>query len=228
MNPKLLFKKVITSKRNSLTILESRELLDFYRIPLVRATFVKTVEEAVTAGRKIGYPVVMKIVSPQIIHKTDVGGIAINVNSDGEVRKTFDNLMKNVKKKIPRAKIDGILVERMIKDGQEVIIGGKEDPTFGKIVMFGLGGIFTELLNDLSIRMVPVSRNDCLEMMMETKGYKVLSGYRGKKYDLDSIVNVLLKVSRILEENKEIKEMDINPLIVSEAGAVAVDARIIV
>jgi acyl-CoA synthetase (NDP forming) len=120
-----------------------------------------------------------------------------------------------------------MVVEKMVS-GQEVIIGGKEDPTFGKVLMFGLGGIFTELFNDVSFRLIPVSRKDCIEMIEEIQGYKILSGYRGKKYNIDSIVNVLLKTSKILEENKEIKELDINPLVVTETNSIVVDARIII
>lgn len=228
MNPKALFKKVAANKRNSLTEMESRELLDFYKIPLVKANLAKTADEAVALSKRMNYPVVLKIVSPQILHKTDVGGVALNVSSDDGVRKAFDSIMKSVKKKVPKAKIEGILVEKMISGGQEIIIGGKDDSAFGKVLMFGLGGIFTEVFDDVSIRMVPINRNECLNMVKETKGYKILSGYRGKIYDVDSIVNVMLKVSNMLEENKEIKELDINPLVVSETGAVAVDARVIV
>ena len=121
-----------------------------------------------------------------------------------------------------------ILIEKQVSGGQEIIVGGKEDFTFGKVLMFGLGGVFTEVFNDVSIRVTPVSRNDCLSMIKETKGYKILSGYRGKNYDINSIVSVLLKISKLLEDNKEIKELDINPVMVSESGAIAVDARIIV
>ncbi len=227
-NPKALFKKVASGKRSNLTELEAREVLDFYKIPLVRANFVKTADEAVTASRRMGYPVVLKVVSPQVIHKTDVGGVVLDIHSDDEVRKAFDGIMGGVKKKVPKAKIEGVLVEKMLAGGQEVIVGGKEDPTFGKVLMFGMGGVYTEAFGDVSLRVVPVTRGDCNEMIGEIKGSKILAGMRGKKYDVDSIVGVLLKVSRLLEENKEIRELDINPLIVSETGAVAVDARIIV
>jgi len=228
MNLKYLFKKVKDSKRNNLTELEARDVLEHYNIPVVKASLAKTEDEAVEASRKLGFPVAMKVVSPQVLHKTDVGGVVLNVNSEDEVRKAFDKIVKNVKKKIKNSKIEGILIEKMVSDGQEVIIGGKEDSTFGKILMFGLGGVFTEVFNDVSIRLIPVNRISCLEMVKETKGYKILSGYRGKSYDVDAVVNVLLKTSKMLEENKEIRELDINPLIVSETGVVAVDARIIV
>ena len=214
--PKVIFKKVLASKRNNLTELESREVLDSYKIPLVRSNFCKTVEEAVTAGKKIGFPVVMKVVSPQVIHKTDVGGVVLNVNNEHEARKAFEDINKNVKKKLPKAKIEGVLVQKMVTGGQEVIVGGKEDPTFGKVVVFGMGGIFTELLKEFSIRVVPLNKNDCLEMIKETKGHDILSGYRGKKYDIEAVINVITRVSKILEENPEIKEFDINPLVVSE------------
>ncbi len=228
MDTKNLLKKVKGGKRDSLTEVEARQVLEQYHIPLVRAVFSKTADEAVTAAKRMGFPVVLKVVSPEIVHKTEVGGVALNLNSEEELRKAFDGMLKNVKKRAPKAKIEGTLVEKMMMSGQEVIIGGKEDSTFGKVLMFGLGGIFTELLQDTSIRMIPVGRNECLDMIRETKGYEIFSGYRGKKYDLNSIVGVMLKVSKLLEENKDVRELDINPLVVSETGAVAVDARIIV
>jgi acetyl-CoA synthetase (ADP-forming) len=227
MNPKSLFKKAAAEKRNNLTYLEARELLNYYNIPLARGAFVKTLDEALTASRKIGYPVAIKVVSPNILHKTDVGGVVLNVNNDDELKKAFESISKNVRKKLPKAKIEGMVVEKMVS-GQEVIVGGKEDPTFGKVLMFGLGGIFTELFNDVSFRLIPVSRKDCIEMIEEIQGYKILSGYRGKKYNIDSIVNVLLKTSKLLEENNDIKELDINPLVVTETNSIVVDARIII
>ncbi len=228
MNPKALLKKISNSKRNNLTELESREILEHYKIPLVKASLAKAVDDVAAISKKMGYPIVMKVVSPQVVHKSDVGGVVLNINNEDEAKTAFEKIMKSVKKKIPKAKIEGILIEKQISGGQEIIVGGKEDFTFGKVLMFGLGGVFTEVFNDVSIRVTPVSRNDCLSMIKETKGYKILSGYRGKNYDINSIVSVLLKTSKLLEDNKEIKELDINPVMVSESGAVAVDARIIV
>jgi acyl-CoA synthetase (NDP forming) len=219
------FKK---QKRNNLTEFESRQVLEKYKIRLVRSSLVKNEEEAVTAAKKIGYPVVLKIVSPDIIHKTDAGGIAVDIKDEQELLKAFGQINKNVKKKFRKARIHGFLVQKMIKDGQQVIVGGKRDSQFGQTIMFGLGGIFTEVFEDVSFRVCPVNRADAEEMIKEIKGYKILKSYRGKAYYINGLVEMILKASKMLEENKKIRELDINPVIVSSKEAVAVDARIVV
>lgn len=228
MQPKAIFKKVKKDKRKSLLEFEAREILEHYKIPVAKWRLAKKVAEAVIFSKKIGFPVVLKIVSKDIIHKTDVGGIFLNLNSEKEVEQAFNQIIKNVKKHKPKARIDGILVQKMIEEGQHIIVGGKKDPQFGQVLMFGAGGILVELLEDVAFRVVPISKKDAEEMMQETKVYQILKGYRGKKYDVNSILNILLKTSKLLEQNPEIIELDLNPIIVLPKNAFTVDARIVV
>jgi len=223
-----IFKKVKKDKRKSLLEFEARQVLEQYKIPLAKWGLAKKVEDATALSKKIGFPVVLKIVSRDIIHKTDMGGIFLNLNSEKEVEQAFDQIIKNVKKHNPKARIDGILVQKMIKDGQEIIIGGKKDPQFGQVLVFGGGGILVELLEDVAFRVVPVSKKDAEEMMQETKFYQILKGFRGKRYDVNSVLDILLKTSKLLEQNPGIAELDLNPVIVCQKNAFAVDARIAV
>jgi len=210
-----------------LTLAEALEVLAAYKIPVVKGGLAKNEQEATEIAGKIGFPVAMKIVSKDVIHKTDVKGLLLGLNSLEDVKSGFIKIVKEVKKKIPKAKIEGILIQKMV-EGQEVIVGGKKDPQFNQVLMFGLGGIFTEVFDDVTFRVVPVGQADVEHMLKEIKGYKILEGYRGKKYDAKALTNVLLKTSKLLEENQEIKELDINPLFVLTKGAVAVDARIVI
>jgi len=227
MKPKQLFKKLKKQRRNILTVEEALGVLASYKIPIVKGELAKNEEKSVEIAEKIGFPVAMKVVSKDVIHKTDVKGLLLNLNSAEEVRKGFAEVIKNVKKKIPKAKIEGVLIQKMI-DGQEIIVGGKKDPQFNQVLMFGLGGIFTEVFNDVTFRVIPIKKEDAEQMIKEIKGYKILEGYRGKKCDIKGLVDVLLKTSKLLEENQEIKELDINPLFILAKGLVAVDARIVI
>ena len=215
-------------KEDVLTIEKSFKLLEKYKIPLAKYGLAKNEKQAIKIANKIGYPVVLKIVSPQVIHKTDVGGREVDIKSDEMLEKAYKKIVSNVKKKIPKATIQGMLVQKMIEDGQEIIIGGKWDEQFHSTILFGIGGIFTEVYQDTSVRVVPITKNDAEEMVQEIKGYKILQGYRGKRYDVNSLVDILLKTSRMLEKNPKIKELDINPVMVLKKGAFAVDARIVV
>jgi len=169
----------------------------------------------------------MKIVSPDIIHKTDVGGVILNIHSEEEVLRSYKQILENVKRKVPKARVYGILVEEMAKPSIEVIVGCIKDRQFGHAIMFGLGGVFVEVLEDITFRIVPITRYDAEEMIREVKGYKVLKGYRGFKADIDSIVEVLLKVSEMVSDIGIINQLDLNPIYVYERGAKVVDARII-
>ncbi len=227
MKPSHIFKKVKKDKRKNLFESEAREVLEYYKIPVAKWALAKKVTDALVFSKKIGFPVALKVVSRDITHKTDAGGVFLNINSEKEVEQAFNQIIKNVKKHKPKARIDGILVQKMVR-GQEVIVGGKKDPQFGQALMFGGGGILVELLEDISFKVVPVNKKDAEEMMQETKVYKILKGFRGKKYDVNSVLNILLKTSKILEQNPEISELDINPVIVMKKNAFAVDARIAV
>ena len=196
-------------------------------IPFNRSGLATTAEKAAGIAGGIGYPVVMKIVSEQVIHKTEVGGVRINIGSDEEVRRTFKDVVESVKEQVPEAVIDGILIEEMA-NGTELIIGTTTDPQFGPIIMFGIGGIFVEVYKDVSFRLIPITPNDAREMMEEIKGKVLLEGIRGlPRADPDQVVEILLAVSKLIEENPDIDEMDINPLLLTERGIIAVDARII-
>jgi len=208
-----------------LTIDESFEILKKYKIPVADYAVAKTKIDVVKAAAHIGYPVVLKAISKKITHKTDVGALALNLKSDAEVQRAFDEILKNMEK--ANAKIDGVLVQRSIDGGQEVMVGGKKDSQFGQTIAFGLGGIFVEAFEDIAFRVVPITKADAEEMMKETKAYKILSGFRGKKYDTTALASILMKVSKLLDENQNIAELDINPVIVLPKGATAVDARIV-
>lgn len=228
MGPKEVFRLAERQGIKNLLEPEARRVLEHYKIPLPEWKFIKTVEEAKEFARKFGYPLVLKIVSKDIIHKSDVGGVIVNIKSEQELEKAVEKISTNVKKKAPKARIDGLLIQKMVEEGLEIIIGGKTDEQFGQTIAFGLGGIFTEVFEDVSFRIVPIARNDAEDMIREIKGYKILKGYRGKSYDVGALVEILLKTSRLLEENQEIRELDINPVIALSKGAVAVDARIII
>lgn len=196
-------------------------------IPFNRSGLATTAEEAADIADRIGYPVVMKIVSEQVIHKTEVGGVRINIGSDEEVRRTFKDVVESVKEQVPEAVIDGILMEEMA-NGTELIIGTTTDSQFGPMIMFGIGGIFVEVYKDVSFRLIPITPNDAREMMDEIKGKALLEGIRGlPRADPEQVVDILLAVSRLVEDNPDIYEMDINPLLLTERGIIAVDARII-
>jgi len=199
-----------------------------YGIPVTRFKVAGTSEEAVKFAEGIGYPVVLKIVSPDIIHKFDVGGVVLNLKSPSEVEDAYEKILKNVKRHKPDAKIVGVLVQEMAPQSTEVIVGATKDPQFGPALMFGLGGIFVEVLKDVTFRIAPINESDAREMITEVKAYPILRGYRGQPpADIDAIVNILLNTSKLVMDHQEIKELDLNPIMVYEKGAKTVDARII-
>lgn len=196
----------------------SKEILEKHGIRTARCIFVTGEEEAVRAARSIGFPVVMKVSSSKIVHKSDVGGVVLDVKDEEEVRSAFKKLMA-----IDGA--EGVNVQPMLKRGIEVIVGVTTDDQFGRVLMFGLGGVFVEALGDVSFRLIPVTRRDATEMIEEVKGCKVLKGYRGYKADIDALVDLLLKVSDVAVE-EGVVEMDLNPVFVYEDGYAVADARI--
>lgn len=207
---------------------ESREILEKAGIPLVREYTVRSPGEAVKSAGRLGYPVVLKISSRDIIHKTDYGLVNADLRYPEEVKKAFHGIMKNARKHCPKAGIDGVIVQPCVK-GYETVIGGSRDPQFGPFVMFGLGGVWVEAMKDVSFRVCPVSREHALGMVKEIRGFRILKGFRGKPAgDLKALVSVILRVSLLMLKNPKIKEMDINPLFVKPRGVTAVDFRIIV
>ncbi|HLD57704.1 MAG TPA: acetate--CoA ligase family protein [archaeon] len=199
-----------------------RTILSKYKIPIVKQIPTKTKEQAVKAAEWLGYPVVLKVISKSISHKTEVGAVVTGIKYKHEVEDAFDRIVKNVK--MHRKSMQGVLVQKM-GSGYEVIIGGNMDAQFGPTLMFGLGGVWVEALQDIAFRVCPLSRKDALEMIQEIKGYKILKGFRGKPAgDLESLTNTILKCSKMMMENK-IQEFDINPLFVQPKGVIAVDFR---
>jgi acyl-CoA synthetase (NDP forming) len=189
-----------------------------------------TPDEAVAFCEQIGYPVVMKIASPDILHKSDVGGIIVGVANEKQAREAFDTLIARAKEHVPNATIWGAQVQEMVTNAREVIIGMNRDPQFGPLVMFGLGGIYVEVLRDVAFRVAPMTRFQATAMIEEIRSYKLLSGVRGQApADIEAIIDSLLRVSQLVNDWPEIAEMDINPLLVRDqgAGAVAVDMRLI-
>lgn len=223
-----IFKVAQDEGRNFLYEHEAKELCSHYGMPITAIKIATTEDEAVKYSDEIGYPIVLKIVSPQVLHKSDSGGVLINIKNAEEVRAGYNQILTNVKKHVPEAVITGILVQEMAPSGTEVIVGSTKDPTFGNTLMFGLGGIFVEVLKDVSFRIVPIQKVDAAEMVKEIKAYKILEGVRGMPpADQEMLVKILMATSKMLEECPEVKELDMNPIIVYEKGARVVDARVI-
>lgn len=223
-----ILKKALEEGRKFLLEPEAKQVCTEYGIPVTRFKVAKTLEEAVNFADDIGYPVVLKIISPDVIHKFDVGGVVLNLETSREIGEAYEKILKNVKKHKPDARITGVLVQEMAPSSTEVIVGAIKDPQFGPALMFGLGGVFVEILKDVTFRIAPLSEQDAREMITEIKAYPVLKGYRGQPpADIEAIVKILLNTSRLVMDHLEIKELDLNPIMVYEKGAKTVDARII-
>jgi acetyl-CoA synthetase (ADP-forming) len=214
--------------RNFLLEHEAKSICRLYGIPTTIFRVARDLDEALQAAREIGYPVVIKIISRDIIHKSDVGGVVVNVRSDEEVINACKMIRDNVLRYNPNARISGFLVEQMAQPTTEVIVGMIKDSQFGPAIMFGLGGIFVEVLKDVSFRVVPLTRYDAEEMIKEIKAYPILKGIRGKPpADIEALINIILSVSKMSFEISEINQIDLNPIFTYPKGAITVDARII-
>jgi len=223
-----IFETAVDEGRDFLFEDEAKALCGLYGLPVTRIEVVEAEDDAVSVAEGFGFPVVLKIVSPQVLHKSDAGGVLINIRDAEGVREGYKKIIENVKARVPDAEITGILVQEMAPDGTQVIVGSTKDPTFGSTIMFGLGGIFVEVLKDVSFRLVPITRVDAEEMVREIKAYKILEGVRGMPpADQETILDILMKTSEMLVECPEIKELDMNPILVYEKGAKIVDARVI-
>jgi len=214
--------------RKALLETEAKAICMEYAIPVTAFKLAKNEEEAVRFAGQIGFPVVLKIVSPGIIHKSDAGGVKVNLKNSAEVRSAYGKILENAKKYDAAARIEGVLVQEMAPQSTEVIVGAIKDPQFGQTLMFGLGGIFVELLKDVTFRIAPLTQEDAREMVTNVKAYPLLTGYRNTPpSDLDAIITVLLNTSKLVMNNPEIKELDLNPVMAYEKGTKTVDARII-
>jgi acetyltransferase len=223
--------ELVATGDKSLSEHQSKALLDLYGIPVTREQVAKSPQEAIRLAGEIGFPVVLKIDSPDILHKSDAGAIRLGVNSQEEIIRFYDEIIANAETYNPDARINGVLVQEMIREGTEVMIGMSQDPQFGPTIAFGLGGIFVEVLKDISLRVAPLSISDAEQMVKEIKGYQILQGVRGRKpSDVEAIVDVLLRISRLAQDCKDIiTEIDVNPLIVFDegCGVKAADALVV-
>ncbi|MEM3068802.1 MAG: acetate--CoA ligase family protein [Nitrososphaerales archaeon] len=225
---KELIKNALSTGRYSLLEPEAMALMAMIGIPTPSFHLSNSIEEAQKIAQALGYPVVLKVVSQDIIHKSDIGGVKLNILNQDQVSEKFKEIQKSVHEKAPKARISGIMVQKMVPSATEVVIGALRDKQFGPAVMFGLGGIFIEILKDVSFRIAPVDKNDANEMIKEIKGYPLLLGYRGSpRLDINAIADSIVKVSELMMNIDEIDQLDLNPILVYPSGLVAVDVRII-
>jgi len=223
-----IFNQVVREGRKHLLEPEAKTVCLECGIPVTKFKVAKNEAEVVKFAKEIGFPIVLKIVSPDIIHKSDVGGVIVNLKTAEDVRNAYKQILRNVKKHKADAKIVGILVQEMAPSSTEVIVGAIKDPQFGPALMFGLGGIFVEVLKDVTFRIAPITEDEAHEMITEVRAYPLLKGYRSQPpADIEAIVQILLNASKLVMKHEEIKEIDLNPIMVYEKGAKTVDARII-
>ena len=214
-----VFDKVKEEGRTNLLEEEGLEILSAYGFPLPKSILAKTEDEAVESANKIGYPTVMKIASPQIVHKSDAGGVKVNLSSDKEVRDAFKVIVDNAKKYDSKAEIKGVLIVEMVKGGKEMIIGSKLEPGFGPVVMLGMGGIYVEILKDVTFRLAPFTDQEANDMISSIKTKKLLEGVRGEKpSDVEKLSECIQRLSQLVTDFREIKELDMNPVLVMEEG----------
>ena len=207
---------------------EAFRLLATYELPVIPHRLAASPDEAAAAAQELGFPVVLKIVSPDIIHKSDVGGVVLNIPTPGDARTAFTRIRESATRHMPNAVVDGVVVARMAAPGTEVILGMLRDPQFGPAVMAGLGGVFVELYQDVVFRLPPLTPPEARAMLMELKAAPLLTGYRGQPpRDLDALATCASVVARIAAEHPEIQEMDLNPVLAYERGCLIVDAKIL-
>jgi len=225
----VIIQKALKEGRSSMLTNEAQQICSLHNIPNPKAYLTSNVHEAVLKAKDIGFPVALKIVSPQIIHKSDVGGVILNITNVRELEAQYKKMATEIPQRAPTAKILGILVSEMMPSSTELIVGSVRDNQFGPSVMFGMGGIFTEIYNDSAFRVAPIERIDAWNMIHELKGSRILEGARGKPpADLDAIINLLLNVSELVMEHDAISQLDFNPVMAYPDGVCAVDTRIII
>ncbi|MBS3926959.1 MAG: acetate--CoA ligase family protein [Nitrosarchaeum sp.] len=219
LKAKKIFDKVKKEKRPNLLEEEGQEVLKAYGLPLPKSALAKTEAEAIKIAKQIGYPVVMKIASPQIIHKSDAGGVKVNLTNESEIKEAFKTIIANAKKYNKKAEIKGVLIVEMVKGGKELIIGSKLEPGFGPVIMLGMGGIYVEVLKDVTFKLAPVTDKEADDMIASIKTQKLLQGVRGEKpSDIAKLSECIQRLSQLVTDFKEIKELDMNPVLVMEKG----------
>lgn len=225
---KKLIKEAVSEGRKALLEPEAMALISAWGIPVPKTAFIEWSRERVVGTGDISPPYVLKVVSPDILHKSDVGGVIRGIRYAEEVGRAVARIERNISEKAPKARIEGFLLEEMAPRGLEVIIGGLRDLQFGPAVMFGIGGIAVELMRDISYRLAPFDKDEALNMMKEVRTYPLLAGFRGsRQVDMNRVASVIVKVSEMLLEIEEIKGIEINPLLAYEDGVMAVDARVV-
>lgn len=228
MAVKDILEKIQKDNRRELTELEAKNILEEYDIPVVQTELATNANEAVNLASELNYPVVLKIASPDILHKVDAGGVKTQLTTPDEVKDAFVEIVESAKKYDPNARILGVTVQQQIPRGVEVIVGGLKDPVFGPCVMFGMGGTWVEVMNDVSFRLAPTSVKNAMEMIKEIKAYPLLTRYRGSEgVDQEGIADIIVKVSNLMSENSIICEVDVNPIFARIENSIAVDARIV-
>jgi len=223
--------KAIKAKRSALNADECKKICRAYEIPLPRDAMATSANQAGTVAKRLGFPVVMKIQSEDILHKTDAGGVVVGVSSVGDAKKAYDKILKNAKSYNKKAKIDGVQVQKMLSssDAQEVLVGAVTDPSFGKLVAFGLGGVLVEIMKDITFRLAPATRKDANSMLQDIQGAEILKGVRGSDpVDRQALAKIIQNVSKLVSDFPEIAEMDLNPIFARKKGATAVDVRILI
>jgi acyl-CoA synthetase (NDP forming) len=224
-----IIQKVLKEGRSFMLVNEAQQICNLHHIPTPRFHVTLNANEAVLKAKDIGFPVALKVISPQILHKSDANGVILNIRHEEELKAEYEKLIAEVGRREPSAKIVGILIEKMMPPSTEVIVGGIRDRQFGPSIMFGIGGIFTEIYDDVAFRVAPIDKIDALNLIHELKGSKILEGTRGKPpADLDSIVNVLINASNLMMEHDAISQLDLNPVIVYSDSVCAVDSRIVI
>ncbi len=223
-----MIQQLKTEKRRELTELEAKSILEEYDIPVVRTELATSQDETVTLAQSMGYPIVLKIASPHILHKVDAGGVKTFLENAEDITNAFEEIIENAKQYDPHAKILGVTVQHQVPRGVEVIVGGLKDPVFGPCVMFGMGGTWVEVMNDVSFRLAPTDPDSAQKMVTEIKAYPLLTRYRGSEgVDIEGIADIIVKVSKLMAENDQICEIDVNPIFARVDSVIAVDARIV-
>jgi acyl-CoA synthetase (NDP forming) len=218
----------VADNRTVLSEVEAKRMLAEAGVPIVETRLATDREAAVATASELGFPVALKVVSPQVTHKSDAGGVKLGLTSSNEVAAAYDAIVTSVAKAAPGANIEGVSVQRMAEPGIEVIVGTTTDPQFGPVLMFGLGGVLVEVLKDVAFRIVPIERRDAAQMVREIQGFPLLRGYRGQPpADLNALEELLLQVSAYVEANSQVAELDLNPVFAYQKGALLVDARIV-
>ena len=224
-----IISSALMEHRRNLTEIESKHILSTYQIPTTDVFLARDQEEAVKYAKIIGFPVILKIVSPEITHKSDAGGVKSNLNNEKQVIEAYNQIIKNAERFNPNASVLGVAVQKMVSQGIEIIIGIKRDSQFGPAIMFGVGGILVELFKDISLRLIPINKIDAEKMINEIKLHRLLDGYRSyKAVDKNALISLMMKVSALVQQYPSIEEMDLNPVFLYPDGAIVVDARIII